>query len=122
MLAVGYFAALACSSRDGIDGALQEDLESDAVEAESGPHEDVVATDEAESDSPDEVESVDKAGCSHVQFCNHPDPNLGSVCIQDGCFDDPARADAECRDDIVFVCGRITPPAFINDRGTLFPI
>jgi hypothetical protein len=62
------------------------------------------------------------AGCSHVQFCNHPDQSLGSVCIQDGCFDDPARADAECRDDIVFVCGVITPPAFINDRGRLFPI
>jgi hypothetical protein len=50
------------------------------------------------------------AGCTHVQWCDEPG-SRGSICIQDGCTHQ--QAVNECCEDIAFVCGAPTNPAFI---------
>ena len=54
------------------------------------------------------------AGCSHVQWCNESGPR-GSICIQDGCTHQ--QSVNECCEDIDFVCGAPTNPAYITHPG-----
>ena len=47
------------------------------------------------------------AGCVRVEYCQHPDPVLGTTCIWDACTFQAAWA--ECDVDGRYVCGRINP-------------
>jgi hypothetical protein len=108
------FAALvsACSGTD-----QDFDVEPDAVEME----EHAIYAEAPEDANTLDLESVepgqelgDKAGRSIVQFCDVPNSNDGTRCLQQGCsglaciFDEPASF-AECRSEVATVCGSPTP-------------
>jgi len=62
---------------------------------------------EKSATAPEEAGASALAGCVRVEYCQHPDPVLGTTCIWDACSFNAAWA--ECDVDGRFVCGRINP-------------
>lgn len=63
-----------------------------------------------------EVESSDKAGCTHIRWCDEPNSPNVIVCDTNdsttGSCSDPATRCFECCSDARFVCGTANPITF----------
>ena len=104
---IALISLAACAS-DVPESDSDGDIESSGFTLERGKAS-AAATPEDEG-VPGEVE-VDKAGCTHIQWCNEPG-SVGTVCIWDSCSF--SAAVSECTRDARAVCGGITQPAEIR--------
>jgi len=77
---------------------------------------DGTVTERAAGASSSEAESSDKAGCTHIRWCDQPNSPNVIVCDTNdstsGSCADPATRCFECCDDARFVCGTANPITF----------